>query len=466
MLSPVLTKYAYQWPLRDLRTLPGWREDANGLHLVREMPETLAELAADSRWPALFPSPICLVTSGDGTQTALERVVGASVVNRFPYVVALSFCRQPLSVRHYSRSLFCQMLETTGGAAVQFLPPGPQLESALGAVGEEPDAHACRRIQRCGLPTRPAKTNAAPVFTGAYMVYEGRLVRPSLDFDQQPIHAQPWLDVGSHRVYFLEIEALQLRSDIASGSSRIHWRSLPAWSPQLRLGGTPAEEAVSRINGYQKPYNPEYFFPSQATTAFEADEVAEGMAIKHLPPLATDQVEVNNDRARWPCFFPQSVGMITTWAAPGVPNLMPCGSTTVVSRHPLVIAPCVSYAAINVRYAPRATLKALRQTGRFSCGVPFIGDQIVAAIKYAGNVSVANDPAKVVHAGLEAEPADGAPRLPALPIHFDCEVVGERRLGTHAMVLGEVRQIRVRKDVTLDRPLEWCPWAEIVGPDA
>jgi flavin reductase (DIM6/NTAB) family NADH-FMN oxidoreductase RutF len=40
--------------------------------------------------------------------------------------------------------------------------------------------------------------------------------------------------------------------------------------------------------------------------------------------------------------------------------------------------------------------------------------------------------------------------------------VGEVRLGTHIMFLGEVRRIRVRADVTPNNPMEWCPWADVV----
>jgi flavin reductase (DIM6/NTAB) family NADH-FMN oxidoreductase RutF len=51
--------------------------------------------------------------------------------------------------------------------------------------------------------------------------------------------------------------------------------------------------------------------------------------------------------------------------------------------------------------------------------------------------------------------------LSAVPIHYDCEVVGEIQLGTHIMFLGEVRRILVRDDVTNDNPLEWYPWPAV-----
>ena len=456
-LAPALAPYRYLWP-REALQAPVWRR-ADGGGVERTLPETPEELARDSRWPALFPSPVCLVTAAHRGTAVLERVVGASIVNRFPYVMALSFCVEPLSARHYARRALTGLLEASGEAAVQFLAPGPALDRALETIATTPDRDAATRLTRTGLATHRATTCGAPVFAEAYLVYEGRLVRPGRDLDGEPIYPRPWLDVGSHRVYFLEVTAIQLRRDIAEGRSRIHWRSLPAWSPPAPSPVTAAE--TGGAGRYEKGYTPHYAFPSAGTIAFEADALEDGMAVKRLPAEAADQVEVDNDRARWPCFFPSSVGMITTWAADERPNLMPCGSTTVVSRAPLVITPCVGYAAINERYAPRLTLPLIRKNRAFGCGVPFISERVVAAIKYAGNVSfqVAGD--KVARAGLAVARGGPAPVLPDLPVHFDCEVIDEVRLGTHVMFLGAVRRIRVRPDVTPANPLEWCPWADV-----
>ena len=177
-----------------------------------------------------------------------------------------------------------------------------------------------------------------------------------------PIHSIPWIDVGSHRIYFLEINAIQLRQDIAEGRSQILWRSLPTWVLQFELqGSVPAEGSPSEWTLPERLHTA-IAFPSTGTIAFEADTVERGMGVKYLPPLPEDQMEVDNDRATWLFFSASSAGMITTWAADGIANLMPCGSTTVVSRNPFVIAPCVSYGAINERYAPRATLDIMRRT--------------------------------------------------------------------------------------------------------
>jgi flavin reductase (DIM6/NTAB) family NADH-FMN oxidoreductase RutF len=121
----------------------------------------------------------------------------------------------------------------------------------------------------------------------------------------------------------------------------------------------------------------------------------------------------------------------------------------------------VSYARINERYAPRASLEILRRAGRFGCGVPFINDAVLAAIRYAGNTSYADDPDKVARAGLHAKPSPCGPVLAELPIHFDCRIVDEIALGTHIMFLGEVQRILVRRDVSPNNPLDWYPWAGV-----
>jgi len=457
--SDRLKAHDYVWP--DVPLNGEWTEHHGSRE--RHLNETAETLALDSRWPAFFPSPISLVTTCGGGTTALEKVVGASIVNRFPYVIALSFCRQELSPRHHVRDQFMRLLEQTGIAAIQFLAPGDDLNRVMSVIQDMPDKTTGSRLERTGLSTRRAQTNAAPVFSSAYLVYEARLVSPGHDFEGQPIFERPFVDVGSHRVYFLEITAIQLRQDIASGDMQIQWCSLPEWQPLTdSLISQAALDRLSRDGKYAKGYTPHYRFPSAGTIAFEADEHCGNMAIKHLPPLPSDQVEVDNDRARWPCFFPSSVGMITSWDSDGVPNLMPCGSTTIVSRHPLVITPCVSYAAINERYAPRKSLESIRRTGRFGCGVPYVSDDVVAAIRYAGNVSLVRDPYKLRNAGLDVEADPWAPVLRAMPVHFDCEVTSEVRLGTHIMFMGEVKRIRLRRDVTADNPLHWCPWADVV----
>lgn len=458
MLSKRLQPYRYAWPLSDLKSDDRWSRLDGGL--VRDLPEDPEELAQDSRWPSFFPSATCFVTTGDGRIGALEKVVGPSIVNRFPYVVALSFCRDDLSSRHYARREFCRILEDTGAAAVQFLAPGTDVDSAMSAINSVPDSSTTSRIAHSGLAVRPALTNDVPVFSSAYLVYEASLASPMTDHLGVRIYDKPWVDVGSHRVYFLEINAILLQDDIARGHRQIRWTSLPSFHPadSVATQAKPTAMQPASSGRYQKGYNPRYAFPSAETIAFQTDGHAHGMAVKYLS--REDPWILDDDQARWPCFFPQSAAMITSQHGDRM-NVMPCGSTTIISRSPLVVAPCVSYAQINQRYAPRASLELIRASGRFGAGVPYLDDEIVNAMKYAGNISLAHDSEKLWRTGLSVGEWLGLPYLPELPVHFDCRVTGEIRLGTHVMFLGTVEAIRVRSDLTAENPLTWCTWADL-----
>jgi flavin reductase (DIM6/NTAB) family NADH-FMN oxidoreductase RutF len=448
---------AYSWP-----TAPYEAPAGEGLFRSADLRETAATLAGDSRWPAFFPSPIGLVTAGTGPAAVLERVVGPMIVNRFPLVMAVSLCREPLSPRHYARDLVMRRIEETGAAAVQFVAPGPVLASALDAIAHHPDARAASRIAHARLPTRPLALTGTSALEDAYLVYEGRLAEPATSVDGHPIYERPWLDVGSHRVYFLEVVAVHLETRIARGERQIAWHSLPLWQGSEAVPSPPYDAAALARQRYVKTYTPDYRFPSPGTVAFEPDEIAGDRSVRHLPPLGAEQVVVDNERARWPCFFPSSAGMLTAWQEDGRPTAMPCGSSAIVSRLPLTFAACISNSAINERYAPRATLQVLRRGRRLGVGVPYTAPEIVRAISYLGNISVRDDPDKVRHAGLAIVDGGPSPLLAQLPIHFDCRVTGEANLGTHVMVLAEVDRIHVRRDLAPERPLAWLPWANVV----
>ena len=463
-MSDPLDPYLYSWPYSELHGDSRWR-DAGPLFSERLLPETAAELEQDSRWPLFFPASICVVTTTDGEAVAMEKVVGPSIVNRFPYILALSFCIKRLSDRHHVRNFFTKTLENGAGVAVQFFPPGKILDRAMASILEVDEKLSRERVAQTGMSTRKALTNDSPVFDSAYMVYEARLARPGKDFHGRTILEKPWIDLGSHRVYFFEINALQLDERIANGEKQIAWRSLPRWLPKTEKKIIPKPKiGPESFSKYIKGYTPHYRFPSHGTIAFESDGSEHSMAIKYLPPLPENQVEVDNDRARWPCFFPSAAGMITAYTEDGVPNLMPCGSTTIVSRHPLIVAIALSNASINERYTPRASLKMIVESGKFGCGVPFIDEKVVNAIRYAGNVSFKSDPKKIYNSGLEfIETTSNTPVLADLPLHMDCEVIDQSHLGTHTLFFGEVKRALVRKDVTPSNPLKWIPWADVVA---
>ena len=301
--------FVYRWPNSSDFDGPAWSAIDDGRLLTRAMPETAAELAQDSRWPALFPSAICIVTASDGQTTVLEKVVGASIVNRFPYTLALSFCRQPLSDRHYVRSTTMDTIEATGRVAVQFLRPGPALAQAMSAITKFPEDAMAERLRHAGPASCVGSVSKAPILDGAYLVYEGSLVRPGNDFEGNAVNAQPFIDCGSHRIYNFEIDAISLADEVASADRPVQWRSLPVWrgvAPTADDSEHAREDREQRLSRakYVKSYRPDYVFPSPETIAFAGTPNNKGFSELNFEPFVQSQAEVDNDQARWPCFFP------------------------------------------------------------------------------------------------------------------------------------------------------------------
>ena len=139
------------WPGPDAFDGDDWALSDDRHWRVRAMPEAREALWRDSRWPAFFPSGLCIVTTIADGVPVVEKVVGASVVNRFPYVVALSFCREPLSGRHYARNTFLDAAAASGRVAIQFLMPGKPLKSLLAALTLVPEDEPLRRFACAGL---------------------------------------------------------------------------------------------------------------------------------------------------------------------------------------------------------------------------------------------------------------------------------------------------------------------------
>ena len=355
---------------------------------------------------------------------------------------------------------FMNALEKSRVANVQFLPVGEPLDRCIASLNENPEGRVEKRIAASGLRWRKGLSNSAPVLNDAFMVYEASFCKPMEDLYGNPIYQEPYVDVGSHRIYFLEVNCIQLREDIAKGRTQIAWNSLPEWTPMRgsQVNREANQSIIDRMR-YVKPFTPYYKFPALNTVSFEYEGVADDMAYKHFESFTRAQAEdLDNDKTRWPCFFPSSLGLITSRSADGKPNLMPCGSTTVVARSPFMISPAVTYGGINDRYRARHSLHNIRAQKRFGLGLATINENILNAIRYAGNVSAVDDPEKIRNTGLIFEEGEYAPILRDCPVHFDCEVVGEVKLGTHAMFLGEVKRILVRTDITADNPISWIPW--------
>ena len=213
---------------------------------------------------------------------------------------------------------------------------------------------------------------------------------------------------------------------------------------------------------YKKTFTPRYRFPGPNTVAFQGRRRGRMRALV-LPRGPV--YEADNDRARWPCFFPAPLLVITVVAEDGRFNMMPCGSTMMVNRHPLTIAASIAYAEINVRYRRRETLEMIERAGVF--GVCVFSDQehFVEAVNLSGNLSIADGIDKFRDAGLTPLRGreTGTVLVKEAPVCYECRLAEARRLGTHKMLFGEVLAVTLDQRIARgDTRLLWHPLAKIV----
>ena len=110
MLTDALQSYRYVWPQHDLAASPAWLPTSGGAAFERTMPESAEELAADSRWPAFFPSPLCLVTVRDGLICASLYLLSLYVCLHVSMLLCMHMLTMYYKMRVYTVCVFTYML--------------------------------------------------------------------------------------------------------------------------------------------------------------------------------------------------------------------------------------------------------------------------------------------------------------------------------------------------------------------
>lgn len=452
----------YTWPPAPLADAPRWLP-LDSEYLSRSPSDTAEELEADSRWPAFMSQPICLVTVRYQGRDYVERVVGPSIVNRFPLIVAVSFCLQRLSRRHYPRRRFVEALRASGRACVQFLPQTEKLQAVLNAITAIDDDDCDKRLNHSGVATRRLPDDGPAVIETAYVAYDVESAVPHQDMYGNLVNQTFEHAVGSHALFLMEVRRILLLSNIAAGRQRVLWRSLASWQTDMLWGEGIATETQGK---YTKGYTTKYFFPDPGARPYDGREEFHEYSVLAIERANASAPEMDPDKARWPCFFPSSVGMISTRGIDGIDNVTPCGSTAVVGRFPLTFSVCMAYAEFNERYTKRGCITALEETGKFGCGVPFDSPEMVRVIRHLGNTSIQDFPDKVKRSGAtlaDENIAGVVPVIRQLPVHFDFSIISQIKMGSHIMFLGRVERILVRRKVMPKNPIVWSPWAQIVS---
>ena len=87
-----------------------WKTNKKGVHSLKENLNTLKK--KDSKWPIFFPSNNSFLLLKNKNNYRIEKLTGATVVNRFPLIIGFSISSKSLSKRHINKTPIIKKLIT------------------------------------------------------------------------------------------------------------------------------------------------------------------------------------------------------------------------------------------------------------------------------------------------------------------------------------------------------------------
>ncbi|MBI5191786.1 MAG: flavin reductase family protein [Nitrospirae bacterium] len=109
---------------------------------------------------------------------------------------------------------------------------------------------------------------------------------------------------------------------------------------------------------------------------------------------------------------------------------------------------CTEPPMLTVAFQPqRHTLKGVKKNRTFSVNIPSVAQ--MKETDYTGIFSGSKEPDKTAIAGFEVfyGATNGAPMIAQCPVNLECTVVITLELGSHDLIVGQIREVHASEDV-------------------
>jgi len=138
-----------------------------------------------------------------------------------------------------------------------------------------------------------------------------------------------------------------------------------------------------------------------------------------------------------PLLYPEPALLIATYASNGKPNAMTAAWAGICVSDPVSLMVAIQ--------PPRHTHDALLARKAFTVCVP--SEKLVAETDFAGMVSGKKYDKFAVcgFTAVKAEHVD-APYIAECPVILECSLTHQQRIGTHTVVIAEIRDVKVDED--------------------
>lgn len=386
----------------------------------------------DSKWPVFFPSNIGILSFKNENKVFIERVTSTTIINRFPLILSISIPSKRLSKRHLNKKIIIENLTHSG------------------------------RIYLSLMDDKNLKTIK---FENEY---RNKIIDSSLELlNKQNFLKNSYLSINlkylkkvpyksSHTILLFEVDKIYINQK--SLKKNICWKPLPNLKKNLNFLYENDKKDNQRIKNFKNNYkyrfnlkNPNYLRIVKHKNFYEV----------FLKKIDLSKKTLNDEQAKWPFFFPTSLGIISSIDKSNNQfNVMPCGSTHIISRAPFSIGIAISKLQYNNRYKLRSSLLNISNNNKFVCSVPFASKDLIKFINYSGNVSAFDNVDKISSIKLNTLKCKYGLLFRELPFNYLCKVRKIVKLKSHSYIIASVEEtwipIQFRKN-----SLIWQPTASI-----
>jgi len=400
--------------------------------------ENEKKLKKDSKWPFFFPCNVCFILIKYKKNYYIEKIVGAAIVNRFPLILALPISKKKISERHLDKTDFIKKFLNSDNISINLLNKKDLLNFKF-------KNHYLNQIE-LSKKNIDFKNN---IIKNSYL---------SIDVKKKELKQFTSINFNTHKLFFIPIKKFYVKKNLLK-NEQILWKPLPIIKKKIKF-----YFEIFLRKKYYKTFTNKYFYHFNKNNINYSKVISlKKYFLVKLKNFSNLQIsKLNNDEAKWPIFFPSSLGIIGSFDKKKKINFMPCGSTTVVNRYPFLFAVSISHRKFNKRYDLRYSLKNILDKGIATIGVPFNNLSLIKFINYMGNTSKFSSPNKIINTKFNFKITKFGPILTEIPINFGCKVFKVIKFNTHKVIIFKVNKIIYSKRFN-NTEFKWSPTTTFIN---
>lgn len=403
-----------------------WKTNKKGVYSLNESLRTFKK--KDSKWPIFFPSNNSFLLLKNKNNFEVEKLTGATVINRFPLIIGFSISSKNLSKRHLNKIPIIKKLISNKKFSINLI----EYKNINKFVSEN-SFYNNIHIDKSNIDKNFNCINFA------YQSIDCKFLKK--------------IKIYSHTLILAEIEKITINKKNFK-KKYLLWKPLPEINKKISF----ALKKNIKINHMKRfTNNYKYIFSKKSKHYINIKENKNFITNKIKKFKLSEQIKLSNNQAKWPIFFPSSLGIIGS-SKESKPNFMPCGSTFVVSRYPMTIGIAISHSKINERYRFRNTLNNITKNKKFTVGVPFNNSNLINWINFMGNITSIDYPNKMNFIDFNYKKNNYGPYLNDIPITMMCESIKKIKMKTHTLIIGKIKKYFISKENCL---FKWSSFANL-----